>query len=348
MEEKSARDGLKEDGHYLALKNAVKIALAELEQRRFVFRKKLGRGRKTQKVEEVVNQLTDFESAIVKIEALLEDSGVPETKVSAVRNILEDTKREKEQLVGQIRETIAIYQGQATLGKIIMVLLHEGRKPIGYFRDMAPILGDWIKSLRVSKDDSILEKLLSRLVNVHSQAGVLTKLFDRLEPLSVRKRHKPRKFMILEPIRKSADVFHGELEAAHIRADIDQNLTAEVLGWEEDAMLIFTNLIENSIHWLKARGTLMPHIAICLEHSVDGLSVVYSDNGPGISKELILDQSVFEPGFSTKKGGTGLGLAIAGEAADRNGWKLKAHFVDHGAKFVLDLFPGLLNDKTDP
>lgn len=341
LEEKSARDGLKEDSHFNTLKQVVKAALSEVEQRRFVFRKKVGRGRRTVKVDEVVSQLTDFESALSKIEEVLAGSGVGRNRIEAIRNVLEETKREKDELVGQIQETIAIYQGQATLGKIIMVLLHEGRKPIGYFRDMTPLLKDWIDRLRTASDESLLSKILTRLENVHMQADVLTKLFDRLEPLSVRKRHKPHKFSLMRPVSKSLDVFQSELNRIAITTEIDPQLDAKVLGWEEDFLLLFTNLIENSIYWFGEEGTQNPEISFQLLSTQFGSTVQYTDNGPGIPEEFIKDQSIFDPGFSTKSGGTGLGLAIAGEAAERNGCKLKAYHSEEGARFVLELFPGL-------
>ena len=64
-------------------------------------------------------------------------------------------------------------------------------------------------------------------------------------------------------------------------------------------------------------------------------SIDYRDTGPGISKELIRSEMIFEPNFSTKVGGTGLGLAIAGEAAQRNRLQLTALECEEGAYFRL-------------
>lgn len=341
LEEKSARDGLKEDGHFTTLKKVVKAALAELEQRRFVFRRKIGRGRKAVKVDEVVSQLTDFASTMSRIEQVLADSNISQNRIEAIRGVLADTGREKEELIGQIQETIAIYQGQATLGKIIMVLLHEGRKPIGYFKDMVPVLNGWIGQLRTNENGDLLSKLVSRLENLQLEATVLTNLFDRLEPLSVRKRHKPKRFSLIRPVKKSLDVFAGEMERLSVATEVDSRLDVPFLGWEEDFILIFTNLIENSLYWFDETPTTNPEINVRSLQMPIGDTIEYTDNGPGIAEEYIKDESLFEPGFSTKSGGTGLGLAIAGEAAERNGCKLKAYYSDSGARFVLELFPGI-------
>lgn len=346
LEEKSARDGLKENIQFATLRRAVKAALAELEQRRFVFRRKIGRGRKRVRVDEVVSQLTDFESAMTKIEKVLIGTNIGTKQIEAIRRVLAETGREKEELIGQIQETIAIYQGQATLGKIIMVLLHEGRKPIGYFRDMGPIISGWIERLRANENGDLLSRVISRLENMQLQATVLTKLFDRLEPLSVRKRHKARKFPVIRPISKSLEVFQGEISRLGVSVDLDPRLDTEFTGWEEDFLLLFANLIENSLYWFDSEHATGPEIQVQLIETQFGATAEYMDNGPGIPEDLIKDQSIFEPGFSTKTGGTGLGLAIAGEAAERNGCKLQAHYSDSGAKFVLELFPGIQESEA--
>ena len=347
--EKSARDGLKDDGAFCTLKKIAQSALAQLEERRFAFRRKISRGRKTVKVGQVVNQLIDLGATAEKIEHLLADSKVDKSRIAQVKTILEETNREKLDLIEKIQETIAIYQGQATLGKIIMVLLHEGRKPVGYFRDMAPMILEWIDRLNTDPNARLLSKISDRLKNVHDQAQLLTALFDRLEPLSIRKRHKAKMFSVIVPIQKSQDVFHNELEANEIKCDVSTDLQAtRVTGWEEDFLLIFTNLFENSVYWLRESPPQSPRIKIFVQNSDAGPIVFFEDNGPGVAEELIRDDLLFEPGFSTKKQGTGLGLAIAGEAAERNGCKLKAHFSTEGAKFALELFPGLQVEKERP
>lgn len=341
LEEKSARDGLRENAQYGTLKRIARVALAELEQRRFVFRKESGRGRKLIKLAQTSSQLTNYDTVIEKIGAILVDSRVPDSKIASVKDILETTKREQEALIDQIQETIAIYQGQATLGKIIMVILHGGRKPIGYFRDMSPILIRWIETLQKSTDPDLLQKLISRLENVKSQSEILTALFNRIEPLSVRRRHKAKPFSVFEPIAKSVDLFHSEFERIGIETFVDPRLKKQVIGWEEDFLLIFTNLLENSTFWFQHEKSKKPEIVIQLVDDARGPVIDYIDNGKGIPEELIRDQSIFEPGFSTRPGGTGLGLAIAGEAAERNGCRLKARYSPTGAHFILELFPGL-------
>ena len=70
------------------------------------------------------------------------------------------------------------------------------------------------------------------------------------------------------------------------------------------------NLIQNSIYWLETVNHERK-IFVDVERNIDSLSIIFSDNGPGIKEGTEL--SVFDPYFSTKPDGIGLGLTIVGE-----------------------------------
>ena len=58
------------------------------------------------------------------------------------------------------------------------------------------------------------------------------------------------------------------------------------------------------------------HVHLC----TDSLEIVVTDNGPGISQEIL--PHIFEPFVTHKQGGTGLGLAIASRVAKAHGGSL--------------------------
>jgi signal transduction histidine kinase len=97
-----------------------------------------------------------------------------------------------------------------------------------------------------------------------------------------------------------------------------------------------TNLIDNSLYWIREKNVPIRKITIELQTNGDVLNCIdYRDTGPGIEPSLIESEVIFEPQFSTKPEGTGLGLAIAGEAADRNKLELKVLESEEGAHFIL-------------
>ena len=58
-----------------------------------------------------------------------------------------------------IRQAVAVYQGQATLGKIINFVLHEGRRPLSYFKNQIPNLRYWYDSYLKTKTQKAIEEV---------------------------------------------------------------------------------------------------------------------------------------------------------------------------------------------
>lgn len=333
--EKSARDGLKENIYFKGLKKIVQVALIELETRRYNFRRKTGRGRKNSRLERDLNNLFDFSYMTEKITNVLYDSHIEERYISQITDVIRKEEDEKSNLLESIRNTIAIYQGQVTLGKIIMVLLHESSKPLSWFKNQPRVMMIWIEKLKngynaqaVSKIDSYFEDL-----KIHTEQ--LIGLFNRINPLAAKKRSKRKEFNVNKLLENCYKVFEHELMEKGIRFEVVAPLGVTFKGWEEDFYIITTNMIENSIYWLSTSKKEDKFIQVIIRNN-GNLVIDIIDNGPGIDKIFVEDKDIFEPGFTTKPDGTGLGLSIAGEAAERNGGELKALDSNEGAYFRLE------------
>lgn len=337
LEEKSARDGLKETKYYSGLKEMMNSVLAILEEKRQEFRKKTGRGRKLIKIEEKLQDLFDFKRLENRIKFRLDRIRAPEEEKLRIQHIIEDVSKKKSNIAEDIKRTVARYQGQVTLGKIIMVLMHEGRKPLAYFKNQIPSLSEDLKKLNEEYDKELVEILIDDLRGIREQEEKLVDLFDRLDPLAVRKRGKKRAFNVYDMLEKVSRVFEGELKRNSIRLFISGDRDIKFTGWKSDFYLAFTNLIENSVYWLSKSDSASKRIKIDVQEYKGTIDISYKDNGPGIKEEYIDDQRIFEPDFSTKPDGTGLGLAIAGEALQRNDSNIIAIYSDDGAVFDIKL-----------
>ncbi|MFD1062916.1 sensor histidine kinase [Winogradskyella litorisediminis] len=80
---------------------------------------------------------------------------------------------------------------------------------------------------------------------------------------------------------------------------INVNLNPQLFSWTIE------NLVKNAIDAMKGRGTL--HLSL-IENEKEVL-ILIKDSGKGIPKNRW--QTVFQPGFTTKKRGWGLGLSLA-------------------------------------
>lgn len=336
--EKSARDGLKENSAYYGLMNIAISILKELENRRFAYRQSVGLGRSNRDVNEKINRLYNFKDLSENINKELDILGVEKKRRENIDKLIADKEKKNNKIADELKEAIALYQGQATVGKIVNVVLHEGRKPLGYFKNQIPILNEWAVDLQENYSKELLDKICNRLATFGEQGNIFIKLFGKLDPLSAKKRDKKKDFKLREVLETVGDVFHVEIESNNIDYKIDCSINQTVYGWKEDFYIALTNLVDNSIYWLQQSTSNQKEISIRAFEDEENIIIEYRDNGPGIKKNLIETEIIFEPEFSDKPGGgTGLGLAIAGEAVERNDGILKAIYTDKGAFFKIEV-----------
>lgn len=332
--EKSARDGLRDNNAYQQLQRITHEVINELEIRRFSFRRKAGLIKSALKIEKKLDRIFSFEELKQTVRKKLISGGMNAELVEEVIYLINKEEEEKIQAVEEIRQAIATYQGQATLGKIMNVVLHEGRRPLNYFRNEIPRIDKFIKKFKETNNFEHIEKIESIANNTVLNAKTFSDLFKRLDPLAMGKRRAKQKLAIGLEISNCFAIFRQQMENKSIKFEI--NGDAFIEAWQQDIAAIFTNLIENSIFWLSEKNSDIRRIMVNIFSEQNTLSYIdFRDTGPGIEPNLIEDNLIFEPQFSTKPGGTGIGLAIAGEAAERNGLKLTVLESTTGAYFRL-------------
>lgn len=337
--EKSARDGLQENLSYERLKEITKEVIGKLEERRFSYRRKAGLSKSSLKVEKELEKLFSLDGLKKQIRKKLISQGMKEQAADEVIALITNEETSKEKSAEEISRAVATYQGQATLGKIITVVMHEGRRPLNYFRNQVPRISRFQKKLLETGDKKNIDEIAAIAKGVESNAAAFSDLFKRLDPLASGRSTSPKELIIKQEIQGCFDVFRQDMEDNKIQVEINGNDDLTFLTWQQDIQAIFTNLIDNSIFWLKERSSIEDRrILVNIESENNKLIYVdFRDTGPGIDAVLIEDGVIFEPQFSTKPSGTGIGLAIAGEAAERNGLKLTALQSGTGAYFRLQV-----------
>ena len=336
LKETSARDGIKDNKAYQNLIAIVKNVLSELEVRRFAYRRKSGLTKGAVKIEQDFEKLFSFIDVKKQIKKTLIKEGMSEESTDEIFKILDEKEADSAKLIQDIKKKVAIYQGQATLGKIVDVVMHEVRKPLGFFNNQSKNLDYWVCEYVSSPSTENKNEILNISNNFNINTNVLSELFNRLDPLATTQRGKKTSFKIKDSIHHSISVFSSQIKENNILISINCDENIELVGWINDIYVIITNLLDNSIFWLIEKGIEKKEINITVKGNDSLFEFLdYKDNGPGISKELIETESIFEPQFSTKVNGIGIGLPIAGEAAHRNKLDLKAFESDTGVYFRL-------------
>lgn len=338
LQEKSARDGLKENDSYFGLKEICKKALRELELRRLTYRKNTQKSRKGRNsIQNTLNDLFSFTELKGSIESKLKKINLEEEQVKEITSIINKEEQKKTQLLEEVKKTIAIYQGQATLGKIVSFILHEGRKSIHYFRNEAPVIQRYLKHYRATREESLFDDMTTSLNGFEKHSAQLSDLFQRVNPLASQKRGQKTDFEVKKAINDAHQIFSSSMKDAGIDFTLNCSDNIFIYGWANDLYMAIANLIENSIYWLVQSERESPTINIEVSEKDGRTVIVYKDNGPGLTKDEISTEIIFEPGYSKKLDGTGLGLAIAGEAIERLNGKLIGHHSDSGAYFQIEI-----------
>jgi signal transduction histidine kinase len=337
--EKSARDGLKENPSYFTLKERVIAVIAALETRRFDIRRRLDLGKGRTKVSRHIGELFETSNLTAKVKSEISKLQTRDESVGrSIVRILEEHEQENARKAAEVQAAFAVYQGQATIGKIVNVILHEGRRPLNYFRNQIPNLEEWVSRFSGNHNQINAEKILQIGSGISTNADNFVHLFARLDPLATSSRGKATEFDFLKAVHETIGLFQADIQAKQVSVDIQAGGSSIIKGWRQDIHAILANLIENSLYWMDQTNEHKKTIQIDIS-SEDGkfLRMDYKDSGPGIEEKLLLDDLIFEPNFSTKPFGTGLGLSIAGEAASRNSLELKAFLNTNGAYFRLEL-----------
>lgn len=338
--EKSARDGLKEDLYYDGLISVIDQLLNYTELKRYSFRKKTGKGRKKHLFSNQLEILTDFSAIKTKVLAVMQSESVSIKRIEEVNKFIDADIDEKIKIAEELEQQIAMYQGQATLGKIMDVVMHEVRKPLSWIKNQTNNINKAYKRYSKDQNSQDLDKMMRLIGETPEQLNIITALFNRLNSLATRKRTAMKLFSLRDIIQIAVEIFAEEIKRNNIDLRINIENDFSFNGWKEDILAAIANILENAVYWVQhAKDEKKIEINLCELDNFIEISIW--NNGPEIIKDLLDNNALFDPGVSGKVtsvgAGTGLGLSIAGEAIDRNGGELKVINVPQGAKFVLKL-----------
>jgi len=260
---------------------------------------------------------------------------------------IEILEKEKTEEFLEVKETIAIYQKHTTLGNVISVVLHEGRKPLSWYTNKLPQMNRKLKKFESEKNISsiVYNDLANDIDKLNYEAKQMSEFFRRLDPLASNKRKKKRKVNVSEKVYSVVGIFESTIEAKNIKVeyDMDQTIMLDII--EDDLYMALTNIIDNAMFWVQYTKFDEKIISINMYSNSDNVTIDVRDNGPGISTEDIRDNLLFIPGYSRKnivleENGTGLGLSIAGEAIQRNNGVLEVIDSEIGAFFRINFQKG--------
>ncbi|MDE0629375.1 MAG: ATP-binding protein, partial [Bryobacterales bacterium] len=221
--EKSARDGLIDNKAFRRLREITQQVISKLEEKRFVYRRRVGLGRETFKVESELERLYSFDTLKRDVRSTLGAAQVSDSTTSKVIALIESDERRRSATAKRLRDAIAVYQGHATVGKIINVVLHEGRRPLSYFRNHYPLLRKYAAKFGKTTDPLLVPKIVESAAGIADNADDFVALFRRLDPLAAQRRLKKKSEVLGEVIRRAKEIFSRQINEAEVTFHINGN-----------------------------------------------------------------------------------------------------------------------------
>jgi len=274
-----------------------------------------------------------------KVRTLLEKSGLDDSLIVKVEKTLKDEEKSKEKELKKIQDTLVMYEAHAALGRLVQLVIHEGRKPLQFIGANLHNLEKDIRYFIKHPDNSeAKDDLMSFVEENKSHIETISKLFAKLDPLTAKRLSRKQEFDVCRNIQTNCSFFNHQLVTNDIILKIYCKKTF-YYGREEDFFIIYANLIENSIYWLNTVNKDDKYISIDAYNEGNNLIIDYKDNGPGIDEKFVYE--IFDAGFSQKpEGGTGIGLTLAGQAISRNNGQIEYIKSDEGVFFRITLMGG--------
>ena len=218
-----------------------------------------------------------------------------ENKVSGAIVSVRDITVEK-----KLEQQIIQSERLAAMGQMTGGFAHELNNPLTSILGMSELL----------QEGEAPESVRKQMVVLQQQARRAAEIVQNLMYFSRPPAPGKSPIDLGELVQRTLHLHAYSLRKSNITVDFLKESVPAVSGDAHQLMQVFLNLILNSeqaMREVRDRGTLR----IRIEKKESSVSVIFQDDGPGISPDIL--PNIFDPFYTTKRPGrgTGLGLSIS-------------------------------------
>ena len=197
--------------------------------------------------------------------------------------------------------------------KLIRVLNHEITNSVVPLHLLSTSLLDLYhdgehQKLSSEIDDELIDRTVLGLRTIVKRSGGLSDFITTYRSFTSHNEPAYSSIVVAEMLHHIVSLLADEI--AHSGVDITMDVAPPELQILADEKLIeqtIINLVKNSLHALEQVEIPQVQLKACLVD--DQISIEITDNGKGISEEILDD--IFTPFFTTRKDGSGIGLSLA-------------------------------------
>ena len=191
------------------------------------------------------------------------------------------------------------------MGEMIENIAHQWRQPLSQVNSCVLVIDDKLDEKGIS--DTVIEQ---KLMEIESLTKYMSNTIEDFKNFFDQSKLKS-KFIIEDIIDKSLEVLSGRISQHSIKISRGLATAHTCEGYPNELQQAFISIINNAIDVIVAKEIQNGNITIDVNLVGHMNTIVISDNGGGISQELM--DKIFEPYHTSKhkSQGTGLGLYIA-------------------------------------
>jgi signal transduction histidine kinase len=255
----------------------------------------------------------DPDELVAKVKILLRLYNAKQELKEVNQNLEEAVKKRTEELV--VRER------QAIVGKMVQGIVHNLRGPVSAAHSNVQLLGMHFDTLLESlspmeeKTSAIIHKIKKSNAHIFEAIEKTNELIDTLLIQGGSNPNERKQALDLNKlIEKELKFIRSETIMRYgvkVSLDIEDDLPL-IKGKYSDFSQVFYNLVKNACEAMK--NSEKKQIIISTSSKSTGISITFSDTGPGVNPNKI--SLIFDPFYSTKaksdatKSGSGLGLFV--------------------------------------
>jgi C4-dicarboxylate-specific signal transduction histidine kinase len=217
----------------------------------------------------------------------------------------------------------------ATMGEMISNIAHQWRQPLNLISLIVQGLPD-CKNTTPAELDKEVERIMDVVMH-------MSQTIDDFRCFFRQDKEKTR-FTANQAVAKAVEFIRPSLTNRGIAVSITEQPEVQVFGYTNEYAQVLLNILNNAKDVLVDRNVTQPHISITISKTGETSVVTITDNGGGISPDVM--PRIFDPYFSTKEQmqGTGIGLYMSKIIIEQNmGGHLSAENVDSGVAFRIEV-----------
>jgi len=252
------------------------------------------------------------------------------------QNLLESLNRTLEEridaAVNELRQKdqALIQQNRlAAMGEMINNIAHQWRQPLNLISLIVQGLSEY-KDLSQTELDNEVERIMGVILHM-SQTIDDFRNFFRMDKEKTR-------FSANQTVAKVVELISPSMIDKCIGITITEQSEVAVFGYSNEYAQVLLNILSNAKDVLVERNVAGPRIEISISPADDRSVVTITDNGGGISRDIM--PRIFDPYFTTKEHtqGTGIGLYMSKIIIEQNmGGRLTARNVEGGVAFRIEV-----------